>query len=184
MWRQLHLPEDCPCADMERQALLPAEVAWEEKVLGALRRRRLSRNSVSMRIWPEWQYLHAPGSSLTVAFAPQLASLLAAADASQPRFPELTEEGQFVRAGEIGRLIAPPVLRRARHVLRQLRDLGDEEEPHLFPLEDRVIASGRRHLISLPANSGWAAFRVGWEQVQHRTRRQLAFWCRSRFRVD
>jgi hypothetical protein len=176
MWRYLHLPEDCPCGKADEAALLPAEVAWEERVLRALRRSPSPRNFVSRRKWPEWQYLHVPRSAVTVAFAPQLATLLAAADVSQPRSAELTAEGQFVRAGDIGSLVAPSVLRRARHVLRQLRDLDDDEEPHLFPLEDRVVASGRRHLIALPADSGWAAFRSGCEQMQQRTRRQLAFF--------
>lgn len=175
-WLHLHDPEDCPCQDEGKRVAVPVDPAWEEGVLKALRHKKPSRSFASGRVWPEWEYLRSPRSGVTVVSAPRLASMLAVADANESRQVQQMEEGRFVRAGEISSLVPPAASRRARTVLRQLSDLDEGEEPHFFPLEDRLVASGRFHLLALPADCGQDAFRAGWEQAQHRVRKELAFF--------
>lgn len=181
IWRSLHEEEDCPCREDSGRPLLEADPEWSRSVLRALRRRSSPRLFVSRRAWPAWEYLHIPRNATTVVASPGLAKLLAWLDTTTPRRGLTTEEGRFVRVRELKHLIPPATLTRAEQILHRLDDLDwdNDSQVHLFPLEDRVVAVGQNHVLSLPAESGVGAFRSGLARAQERRREEASF-----FRAD
>jgi Restriction endonuclease len=173
--KALHDPVDCNCEEGRDESPTPAEPNWVSAACGALGLQESPELFLSRRSWPEWQYLHSPRRALTLVECVRLANLLGGIDARQQRTSERVEEGLLVRSGALDHVIPTKTIKRATRTLRKLDDLPEGEEPHLFPLEDRVVASGFRHVLVLPADSGQAAFQTTRVRCEARARRQLDF---------
>lgn len=173
--KALHDPVDCSCEQGRDEPPAPAEPSWASAACAALGLQESPELFLRRRAWPEWQYLHSPQRGLTLIECARLATLLGEIDGQQQRTPELVAEGMLVRSRALDHVIPTKTIKRATRTLRKLDDLPVGEEPHLFPLEDLVVASGLHHVLVLPAESGQAAFQATRVRCEARARRQLDF---------
>jgi hypothetical protein len=171
----LHDPVECNCEEGRDEPPTPAEPGWASAACASLGLQETPKLFLSRRSWPEWQYLHSPQRALTLVECGRLADLLGEIDARQQRTLQMVEEGLLVRSGALDHVIPTKTIKRATRILRKLDDLPEGEKPHLFPLEDRVVASGFRHVLVLPAESGQAAFQATRVRCEARARHQLDF---------
>lgn len=173
--RTLHSPENCICQSESQHPPVAADPDWVERAFRALRFRKPPEMFLWQRRWPTWKYLRTVRSRITLVESPSLASLLVTADERGPRVPHLAGEGIYLRSGALAHLVRGRTYDRALDILKRLGDLP-AGGASVFPLEDRLVVVGKRHLLALPGEFGRIAFNAGRVVNEQEARRALRFF--------
>lgn len=166
LWRTLHHPDRCLCREENN---VHHNSDWDAAGRSALGLDERADILVTSRNFPEWDYLRVARSGAALVRAPALVELLEIYRAPEHQPAELvTAEGRFLHAEGRRNVLPPGVERRAHRALVQLGDLGRGDQPTWVVLEDRVVALGNEHLVSLPAACDGAAHDHAHTRAQRR----------------
>lgn len=148
-----------------------ALLRWVRKVRAALGQSEDAEASYNVRTNPRWMFYRSKAVGASVYYSPLTASALGRLVEQAPPWAQIDGPTvRFFRSEFAHNAARHPDIERCRHVLTQLE--GTSDGMGLIPLENRLVALGREHVVMLEVECDRAVYNDGRNDVVARQRQE------------